>query len=156
ACQPGQNVVCADVDGATCTLDICSEAARGCVSIPQDSLCSNSLQCDGTARCDPANSSLATGCVAGTAPNCDDGFSCTDDSCQEGIGCVHAAVSSRCGNGQFCDGDELCAPGTPGSNAAGCIAGAPVVCDDNSLCTTDTCDEANDRCTSAANHAFCD
>jgi len=156
ACVAGQNVVCGNADGATCTLDICSEAARACVSIPQDSACSNSVQCDGTERCDPANSTNATGCVAGTPLDCDDRFACTTDSCQEGVGCVHTPVHSLCGNAQFCDGDELCAPGTPGANAAGCIAGTPVQCDDNIQCTTDTCDEVNDRCNSVANHAVCD
>ncbi|MGE3675040.1 MAG: hypothetical protein AB7K71_35555, partial [Polyangiaceae bacterium] len=156
ACLAGQQVTCSNSDNATCTTEVCSEAAQGCVSVPQDALCSNGLFCDGAERCDPANSSNATGCVAGTAPSCNDGFSCTTDSCSEGAGCVHTPVDSVCSNGEYCDGAEKCAPGTAGADAQGCVPGPPIACNDNIGCTTDRCDEGTDSCKAVANDTFCD
>ena len=73
-------------------------------------MCDNGLYCDGEETCDAVND-----CQAGTAIVCDDGVSCTVDSCNEdadmcdydpaSCGCFSDA---DCDNGLFCDGLETC------------------------------------------------
>ena len=48
-------------------------------------------------------------------------------------------AASDCDNGLFCDGDETCAPGSPGAGADGCVAGTPP-------CAASACDEGADVC----------
>jgi hypothetical protein len=68
-----------------------------------NSNCDNGLFCDGVETCDEL------GCQAGTAPNCDDGVACTDDSCNEGTdSCDNTRNDDNCANGHFCDG-SMCA-----------------------------------------------
>ena len=45
------------------------------------------------------------------------------------------ADNSRCSDGVFCNGVEVCDPGM------GCRPGSPLRCDDDSVCTIDSCDE---------------
>ncbi len=72
--------------------------------------------------------------------DCDDGIACTKDFCLPGGYCVRAANSSLCSNGVFCDGEEVCDP------SSGCRSGTPENCNDDDVCTVDSCDEANKRC----------
>ena len=69
-----------------------------------------------------------------TPLDCDDGNSCTTDSC-EPVGCSHVPVvdGTSCANGDLCDGSETCQAGT-------CSAGPPLDCDDGDACTADSCD----------------
>jgi hypothetical protein len=113
------------------------------------------------------------GCPSG----CDDGIACTVDSCmgtacdnepidslcsmgercQEGVGCVPVLCTedAQCDNGRMCDGEERCRPGDPGSDPrTGCAAGDPPRCDDETDCTTDSCDEAR-GCVFEPNDALC-
>eukprot|EP00567_Pseudictyota_dubia_P002034 CAMPEP_0197464934 /NCGR_PEP_ID=MMETSP1175-20131217/64284_1 /TAXON_ID=1003142 /ORGANISM="Triceratium dubium, Strain CCMP147" /LENGTH=171 /DNA_ID=CAMNT_0043000937 /DNA_START=393 /DNA_END=905 /DNA_ORIENTATION=- len=49
-------------------------------------LCDDGLFCNGLETCDPSTGQ----CTPGTAPNCDDGISCTVDSCSDSLGkCTH-------------------------------------------------------------------
>lgn len=66
---------------------------------------------------------------------CDDGVSCTDDSCNfYGGGCTHTPRDSRCNDNNPCTADRCDARGgcqhTPDDSA----------CNDNNPCTTDYCD----------------
>jgi subtilisin family serine protease len=73
-----------------------------------------------------------------TAPDaCDDGNPCTRDTCSPGTGCQNTNLTdgAACPDGNLCNGNETCQGGT-------CTAGAPLVCNDASLCTTDSCDVA--------------
>src|SRR6185295_11926402 len=91
-----------------------------------------------------------TGCVAGAPVNCNDGVACTADSCNEATdSCVNAPNNAACDDGAFCNGSETC-------TAAGCQAGAAVVCDDGVACTVDSCVEATDSCAFAPNNLACD
>ena len=60
-------------DGISCTVDDC--VAGFCENVATDSLCDNGLFCDGAETCDPT-----LDCQAGTAPDVDDGVTCTVDS----------------------------------------------------------------------------
>ena len=52
---------------------------------------------------------MTLGCQDGPNPNCNDGITCTVDSCNEGSDmCDHAANNGACSDGQFCNGNETC------------------------------------------------
>lgn len=72
--------------------------------------------------------------------DCDDGIDCTRDKCLPGRFCVSASNFSACSDGVFCNGDEICDP------AMGCRPSAPRRCDDEDLCTIDSCDEERKAC----------
>jgi hypothetical protein len=128
------------VDWAVVGVEI--RAADACTSDPD---CDDGLFCNGAEAC------VAGACVAGSAVDCDDGVSCTLDSCNEATdACDHAADDALCDNGLFCDGVEICDP------ALGCRAGSPVDCSDGVGCTVDACNEATDACDHAADDALCD
>ncbi len=111
-----------------------------------DATCDDGLYCNGSETCDTVN-----GCQAGTAPDCDDGVSCTADSCNETSDqCVNTANDANCDNGQFCDGAEIC------DVVLDCKAGTPPTIDDGIGCTDDSCDEVNDIIVNAVNDAYCD
>lgn len=76
--------------------------------------------------------------------NCDDGNTCTDDTCDKAKGCLHTA------NTLFCDDKNVCTTGdkcTAGACVAGSFAGLSPTCncqfdsqcDDSDTCTADTC-----------------
>ena len=117
--------------------------------------------CNGDEGCDPATGA----CLPGTPPTCDDGNSCTDDSCTLGVGCAHTVndlnacddgtlctanacsggvcivtSTNACSNNDICDGLETCDPGTgactPGTPTPDILAG----CNDFITCTVDSCD----------------
>jgi hypothetical protein len=93
-----------------------------------DADCDNGLFCDGAETCNTGS------CEAGTAPNCDDGVSCTDDTCNEGTdSCDNTANDGLCDNGLFCDGTETC------DVVNDCQLGTDP-------CGGGSCDEAGDTC----------
>jgi hypothetical protein len=111
----------------------------------RDQDCSNGIFCDGVERCDrgecePDRQAICD--AAGCRLVCDDGFACTNDVCDEMANvCVHQQVHDRCLDDDLCNGEERCAPGDPGADADGCIAGVPLICDDGDGCTDDYCEE---------------
>ena len=127
-CEAGTAPNCDD--GVSCTVDSCNESTDSCDNVIDDSLCDNGLFCDGAETC---NATL--GCQSGSAPNCDDGVSCTVDSCNEGTdSCDNTPDDGACDNGLFCDGAETCNP------ASGCQ-------DNADPCTGgQTCNETTDIC----------
>ncbi|MGB0715615.1 MAG: cohesin domain-containing protein, partial [Phycisphaerae bacterium] len=130
----GQPVLC--FDGIGCTIDTCNPQTGQCTYTPDDSICDDGFHCNGAEVC-----GLLTDCVAGTAPNCDDGIACTQDRCDEDANaCVHETDDSACDNGIFCDGAETC------DADLGCQAGSVPTCDDQIACTVDTCSPNTDAC----------
>ena len=96
--------------------------------------CSVNADCDDGLFCNGAETCNAGTCQAGTAPSCDDGISCTADSCNESTdSCDNVTNDSLCDNGLWCDGAETC------SASLGCQSGTAPSC-------TNGCDEANDVC----------
>ena len=74
-------------DSVSCTDDSCNLSTNTCINTPTDANCDDGLFCNGAETCS------ATGCQAGTPPDCSDPNECTDDSCQEGSSshvCVNA------------------------------------------------------------------
>ena len=83
-----------------------------------------------------AASADADAAPACTPAKCDDGSPCTDDSCDAAGACVHSAHDDIA-----CDDHNACTFGDTCS--ATVCAGVPVVCNDGSVCTSDSCDPAS-------------
>ena len=60
---------------------------------------------------------------------CDDGFDCTVDTCDDNGDCQHDAKDFLCADDDQCNGVETC------DLQDGCQAGAPLECDDGDVCT---------------------
>jgi hypothetical protein len=93
---------------ATVAPFVCDDGRRdttdSCIPGPPPSCrfaCNNNSFCDDGNACNGAETcNVASGtCVAGTAPDCNDGNDCTDDSCDRVQGCVHTAKQSYDGVG---------------------------------------------------------
>ncbi len=114
----------------SCVLPNTCDGAGNCVA-PQ---CITNADCNDGAYCNGIESCVSGSCVAGTAVNCNDGVSCTIDSCNEASdSCSNTADNSLCNNGLYCDGTETC------NAVLGCQSGALP-------CTGQICDEAGDVC----------
>jgi hypothetical protein len=113
--------------------------------------CSTNEQCDDGLYCNGAEQCVSGSCQAGTAPNCDDGVSCTIDSCNEGTdSCDHTANNGACDDGLYCNGAETC------NVTLGCQAGTAPNCNDGVACTIDSCNEAMDVCENTPDNGACD
>jgi hypothetical protein len=98
--------------------------------------CTVDADCDDGLFCNGAETCNAGTCQTGTAPNCNDGVSCTDDSCNEATdSCDNVTNDDICNNGLFCDGVETC------NAVLGCQVGSAPVCNDGDVCTDDSCTE---------------
>ncbi len=113
--------------------------------------CVVNADCDDGLFCNGAETCVAGTCQAGTPPNCDDGVSCTVDSCDEvGDTCVNTPDDNLCDDGLFCNGAETCDP------VNDCQAGTPPNCDDGVGCTIDSCNEGTDSCDNLPSDPLCD
>ncbi len=148
ACTGGPPPNCDD--GNVCTTDSC-DPSLGCVHQDNAATCA-------AARCDNGLFYAASTCAAGLCPvqvvtACDDGNTCTTDSCDAVLGCQHASNAATC-RAAACDG-------LVHSGAAICANGAcPSVvavddCDDGNPCTDDACTSAT-GCSRTFNTATCD
>jgi endonuclease I len=144
ACQAGTLVDCDD--GVACTIDSCNEATDSCDNLPNDAACDDGAFCNGAETCDPL-----LDCQPSTPVECDDGVSCTIDSCNEATDlCDNVPNDSACDDAVFCNGAETCDP------LLGCQPSTPVDCADGVSCTIDSCNEATDLCDNVPNDAACD
>lgn len=142
-CLPGTPPICAD--DVTCTADSCDEATDQCLHVPNSSLCSDSVFCNGVEICDPE-----LGCQDGADPVCNDGVPCTVDVCDAATdACKYTPDDSLCIDQLFCNGVEVCDP------VLGCQDGPDPVCDDGVLCTRDVCDTATDACQHVPDDSLC-
>jgi len=95
--------------------------------VPAD--CDDGLFCNGEELC------AAGSCVSGAPVGCDDGVSCTVDSCNVGTdSCDNVTNDSLCDDSDVCTGTETC------DETLDCQAGTPLVVDDLVSCTVDSCD----------------
>ncbi|MCO4760183.1 MAG: hypothetical protein KC502_01685 [Myxococcales bacterium] len=144
ACTPGGSLTCND--GNPCTTDSC-DPVKGCKTAPANG-----------AVCVPASNSCDTGgvCTDGACKTvkqtgCNDGNPCTTDTCDSSSGaCKYAAV----GDGGSCNDGDACTVGDKCKKGA-CL-GAPADCDDNNVCTTDSCDPGAGCAHKASAKSACD
>ena len=107
----------------------------------------NALDCNDNDFCTVDACDPMTGCFH--PPNvCDDNNPCTDDACTSQNGCVYTNNNAPCE-----DMNNLCTTGDTCSGGL-CLFGTPIDCDDNNVCTTDSCDPRF-GCGYANNTNFC-
>ena len=143
-------------DQNPCTVnDVC--AAGVCQG--DGKVCDDNDPCNGVETCIVETQ----GCANGTPLVCNDGFDCTTDACVTGQGCVFSPVDALCDDGKLCNGVESCVAGvgcltetveegTSCDDANPCTTndqctdkvctGAEKNCNDDNVCTADSCDPA--------------
>lgn len=113
-------------DGLVCTDDGC-DSDTGCV------FTYNTLGCEDGDPCTVGDVCSQGVCVPGSLDPCDDDNDCTADSCVTGEGCHHEPLTGTgCSDGDACTVDDACLDGA-------CIAGPDLDCDDDNVCTNDSC-----------------
>ncbi|MBI5499149.1 MAG: putative metal-binding motif-containing protein [Deltaproteobacteria bacterium] len=85
-----------------------------------------------------------------TAADCDDGVECTSDDCDLAAGrCTHASDHDACGDGNACNGEEIC------DVVLGCLPGTAIDCTDGIDCSVDACDPLSGDCRVTPDHSRC-
>jgi hypothetical protein len=134
-CSNGMCVNAPDLDcndGNGCTVDSCAPP-NGCRNLPVSGCCTTNADCADASRCTQNERCVAGQCLSDLVI-CDDGNSCTNDSCSPTTGCANIPVVNgiSCGDGNVCNGLETCQSGN-------CAAGTALDCSDGNVCTTDGC-----------------
>jgi hypothetical protein len=81
--------------------------------------CTESSHCDDTLYCNGAETCSAGSCEAAILSPCDDGVTCTVDTCDEDAEtCANPGSDALCDDGIACNGAETC-------GVAGCVPGTP-------------------------------
>lgn len=113
------------------TRDTCTEEGRGAtIGDP----CSGDVACDDGCFCNGVEQCEDGACVAADDP-CVDTIDCTADGCLEEVNrCIFDPQPEMCGDGDACNGTEVC------DLAEGCLPAAPLYCNDENSCTVDACD----------------
>ena len=139
-------VSCPEPDGldAPCLAPSCDPMSGVCSVVPAH----DGAPCDDGDLCTLGDTCSNGTCDPGPATNCNDGNTCTDDSCAGEVGCVHQDSQAPCTDGDVCTLGDLCDGGE-------CLSGDPLECDDENLCTDDSCDGAI-GCLHENNLAACD
>jgi hypothetical protein len=149
--QPGAATACEDNNRCNgiqacdpATGNSCIETNPALTCLPDTNPCTDDI-CDPVLGCNPPSAS-------GTA--CDDGNLCTTaDACDGQRRCVGSTVECP-GDGNFCNGLEICNP------LSGVCEASALDCDDLNPCTDDSCDalatSAVSACVHVNNTAACD
>jgi cysteine-rich repeat protein len=89
-CSPTPGVGCDDENSCT-TGDVCDGVANctGAVAL--------GMQCDDANACTSGDECNASGVCTGATVDCDDGLSCTEDSCDTASGCINERPARSCG-----------------------------------------------------------
>jgi len=128
-------------DGTVCTKDWC-DPVDGCQHDPLEGPCS-----DGT-DCTLGDSCQNGVCVSGPLLDCEDGNPCTDDACDPLLGCQNVPNEAPCTDDDLCTVNDFCSDGE-------CLSGEAKDCDDENICTTDSC-APKIGCVFALNNLECD
>ena len=144
ACLPADPVSCDD--GDACTVDACNSETGTCTHEALPLECADDDLCT-VESCDPATGD----CVSTpTGLDCEDGNECTLGACDPATGaCVQVNSEEACDDGSACTTGDVCKDGA-------CVPGEAADCDDDDVCTDDSCDAATGECAHANNTADCD
>lgn len=129
-----------------CGNDICETGEdktcpQDCSSAPVDcSVEEDDTPCDDGNSCtqDTCQANVCVGKALEDGLTCSDGNSCTIGGvCSAGTceGSKNSEDGTTCNDGDLCTSDSVCKTGTCGS-------GSPISCDDADVCTADSCDPA--------------
>ncbi len=168
-CLSNPSVQCPNDDGYACTVETCHEPSGSCTITADSSLCNVAencsptlgcvaaapclidSECDDGNACNGAETCNGTYCVYGIPINCDDGVSCTNDSCDDQTGaCVNTPNDAICNDGFTCTGFETC------DGLLGCINPPDINCDDGIACTLGQCNEPFGTCLQVPHDILCD
>ena len=133
-------------DGSVCTKDSC-QPATGCAHVAAAGPC----DADGDA-CTEDDACFKGVCVPGKAKACDDGNTCTIDSCDQASGTCKTAPGK---DGAACDADGDACTVKDSCGGGKCLPGKFAHCGDGNPCTDDTCHPLK-GCLNTANEAPCD
>ena len=141
-CTPGQQYPDCEDDNF-CTNDYCDPAV-GCVNEPTNTPCDDGDQCTGGDLCSDGE------CSPGPEQkDCDDADDCTTDTCDPVFGCLNLFNELPCNDGDECTEKDVCTFGQCG--------GQTLICNDDSLCTDDSCDSNKPGgCVFTPNNDSCD
>ncbi len=114
-------------DENPCTDDSC-DPQSGCVHA------NNILPCDDADACTLSDTCAEGECVGGPALDCDDENLCTNDDCDGDSGCVYQFNTTPCNDDDPCTVTDACAGGA-------CVGAGDLDCDDEVVCTADSCVE---------------
>ena len=108
-------------DGDLCTKDACDDV-KGCafVAMAEGATCDVANQCISGQHCSKGAAGLT--CGGGLVHDCDDGDTCTDDSCVPAFGCINKLNSKPCNDGFSCTTGDICVGG-------GCFGSKTAACD---------------------------
>ena len=131
AVVPGSIVDCPAPEGldAVCLQAMCDPDTGECSLAPDH----EGFACDDADPCTVGDKCVAGACSPGVPSNCADDNPCTDDSCDPGVGCLHVNNLAPCQDGDACTTSDACFEGD-------CLGGAPKACNDENVCTDDSCD----------------
>lgn len=115
-------------DNQPCTLDTC-DPAKQCLHEPLP----NFTECDDENGCTTDSECIAGKCQGTGGETCDDGNPCTKPTCSVLSGCTYPNDDGAACVFDACHVNSSCQDGE-------CTAGELVKCDDNNVCTEDTCD----------------
>ena len=138
-CTSGPAQLCNDDN--VCTKDAC-DPKKGCVTTAIPGPCNDGDICSVGDTCNAGK------CAPGKLTVCDDNNACTSDSCHYQKGCVYAALTGACNDGDACTSGDACQGGK-------CAGAKPTVCDDGNICTDDSCDKLK-GCLIKPNTKVCD
>ena len=162
----GTSVFCIQ-DENPCTVEKCDPTV-GCVQLKPAIPCDDGEPCtlnsackDGVCLggdvtdCNDGNGCSMDVCVTGEGcdnsmpVDCADGNTCTVDSCEIPSGCTHTSLENgaRCDDGNACTANESC-------NDGACGLSTDVTCQDENVCTDDSCD-VKFGCVNLANSGTC-
>jgi hypothetical protein len=120
----------------------------------------NTIACNDGNACTTNDACAGGACTGGPPLDCNDGNQCTTDGCIPAAGCAHTFVTGPCDDGNVCTAGEACASGTCGGGSpndgiacsdgnactvtdlcagGSCLPGATLDCNDNNVCTNDSC-----------------
>lgn len=122
----GSELACED--GNPCTDNAC-EPGLGCIFPPA----LDGTTCDDGTACTSDDACFDGTCV-GAPITCFDSNPCTDDVCDDALGCQFPNNTAPCEDGNLCTDGDTCADGA-------CVPGGPTNCEDGDACTFDICDE---------------
>ena len=131
--DPNTVVVCPLPTGsdAGCNEPICASQTGTCGFVPahQADFCDDGFFCTKSSVCN-------AGHCMGLEANCEDNNVCTADTCDENNDvCGHTPAPGFCTDNDYCTEIDVCADGK-------CVSGAPRVCEDDNVCTENTCQPA--------------
>ena len=149
-CQGANPVTCADPE--QCKREgVCNPDTGACTYANAQ----NGTTCDDGDACTQSDS-----CFNGTCTGSDDVVCAAQDQCHDAGVCDSA--TGMCSNpakadGTGCSDSDACTL-TDVCNAGVCVPGLPKDCDDDELCTTDSCNPATGQCvsTDVADGTSCD